>query len=87
MIAGKVPYTGNTAAIHARRTPHTPASAREPAGEAAIGGNAVPTVLKAASELRKEHPGVSFRFFIGDATDVCERLDHGSLDFAMLLAP
>lgn len=63
------------------------AGTREPAGEVAIGGNAVPTVLKAASDLRKQHAGVRFRFFIGDATDVCERLDHGSLDFAVLLAP
>ena len=63
------------------------ASTREPTGEVAIGGNAVPTVLKAAANLRKQHSGVRFRFYTGDATDVCERLDHGSLDFAVLLAP
>lgn len=56
-------------------------------GSVAIGGSTCATVLAAATSLRREHPGVQFHFFSGEATDVCERLDHGSLDFAVMLAP
>lgn len=37
--------------------------------------------------MRKRYPDVSFQFYSGDATDIIERLDHGNLDFAILLAP
>ena len=41
----------------------------------------------AAAEVRKAHPEVRFRFYASDTTDVTEKLDHGSLDFAVLLTP
>ena len=56
-------------------------------GRVSIGGIATRTVLSAAAALRKEHPQVTFDFYSGDASDVTQRLDHGSLDFAVLLEP
>ena len=56
-------------------------------GEIVIGGNATNTVLQTASSMQKRNPNVSFQFYSGDATDIIERLDHGNLDFAILLAP
>ena len=55
-------------------------------GKISIGGNLQSSVLKAAA-LREQHPGVSFQFYSSDATDVTERLEHGTLDFTTLLAP
>lgn len=62
------------------------ADARQLTGEIAIGGSK-PSVLRAAAALRNACPGVSFHFYSSDATDVTERLEHGSLDFATLLTP
>ena len=56
-------------------------------GTISIGGNLQPSLLRAASALRTKHPGVSFQFYSSDATDVTERLEHGTLDFTTLLAP
>lgn len=56
-------------------------------GEIAIGGNSTPTILKTASAIHRKHPNVTFQFYNGDATDVTERLNHGNLDFAILLQP
>ena len=56
-------------------------------GEIAIGGMPTKQILSAAAELRKTHPRVQFRFYASDAGDVTEKLDHGSLDFAVLLTP
>ena len=56
-------------------------------GEIAIGGNPTMTVLKAAALLRSEYPDVHFQFYSSDAIDVLERLEHGSLDFAVFLEP
>lgn len=56
-------------------------------GEIAIGGNAAATLLKAASAMHRQYPEVTFQFYSGDATEVTERLDHGNLDFAVLLQP
>lgn len=44
-------------------------------------------IITAASALHKKYKDVTFDFYSGDATDVTERLDHGSLDFAVLLKP
>lgn len=63
------------------------ADEKELVGEISIGGNIQPSVLKAAAALREQHPGVSFQFYSSDATDVTERLEHGTLDFTTLLAP
>lgn len=56
-------------------------------GEIAIGGNPTMTVLQAASRLRAQYPAVRFQFYSGDAIDVLERLEHGSLDLAVFLQP
>lgn len=56
-------------------------------GEITIGGNSTNTVLEAATKLRQHHKGVHFQFYSSDATDVQERLEHGSIDFAILLQP
>ena len=56
-------------------------------GEVSIGGMPTRDILGAAAKLRQAHPGVRFHFYASDANDVAERLDHGSLDFAVLLTP
>ena len=56
-------------------------------GEIAIGGGPTAQVLEAAAALHAAHPEVRFDFYSSDATDVLERLDHGSLDFAVVLQP
>ena len=62
-------------------------SEAELSGEIAIGGTPTHTILQAATVLRRENSGVQFHFYGSDATDVIERLEHGSLDFAVLLEP
>lgn len=56
-------------------------------GTVTIGGGPTARVLRAAAELRRAHPGVQFAFHSGDATDVAALLEHGSLDFAVMLHP
>ena len=56
-------------------------------GEITIGGNPTITVLNIASRLRSQYPDVHFQFYSSDAIDVLERLEHGSLDFAIFLEP
>ena len=56
-------------------------------GEIAIGGNLSQTILEAAAILRTKHSDVHFQFYSSDAIDVLERLEHGSLDFAVFLKP
>ena len=59
----------------------------EVAGDISIGGNIPQTILQTASSMQKQYPSVSFQFYSGDAIDVTERLDHGTIDFAILLQP
>ncbi len=61
--------------------------AEEILGDIDVGGMASKSVLAAAARLRKVSPGVRFHFYSGDAVDVSERLDHGILDFAVMLEP
>ena len=56
-------------------------------GKISIGGIPTKSIITAAANLRKEYQDVSFEFYSGDATEVMQRLDHGSLDFAVLLKP
>lgn len=56
-------------------------------GEVTIGGYPTEQVLKTAAEVRNNHPAIRFDFYTNDATSILERLDHGSLDFAVLLEP
>ena len=60
---------------------------REISGEIVLGGNPTHTLLAAASALQKQYPDIRFHFYRADATDITERLDHGSLDFSVLLQP
>ena len=59
----------------------------EVSGEISIGGTPVKTVLQTAAALRAAHSNIRFHFYSNDATEVTERLDHGNLDFAVLLQP
>ena len=56
-------------------------------GKITIGGNPTMTVLNSASRLRSQYPDVHFQFYSSDAIDVSERLEHGSIDFAIFLEP
>ena len=57
------------------------------AGEVAVGGHIPRFLLKAAARTHEAHRGIRFYWHNGDATDVSERLQHGTLDFAVLLQP
>lgn len=56
-------------------------------GDIYIGGSVSDKILSVASAMRKKYDGVKFHFYCGDAVDVSERLDHGSLDMAVMLEP
>ena len=56
-------------------------------GEISIGGNPTESILQTASALRTKYPDIRFHFFLSDAIDVLEHLNHGTLDFAALLTP
>ena len=56
-------------------------------GDLYLGGNTPDIILRAASQLRSHHPDIQFHFHSADAVDITERLDHGSLDFAVMLEP
>ena len=56
-------------------------------GEVTIGGNPTMTILNTAARLRSQYPDVHFQFYSSDAIDVLERLEHGSIDFAIFLEP
>ena len=54
-------------------------------GTVAIAGTPRQCVLEAASALHQQYSKIRFSFHVGDAPDITERLDHGSLDFIVLL--
>lgn len=57
-------------------------------GDIYIGGGeteAMKLVARAATELQKEYPHISYHMFSGNAADVTERLDKGLLDFGLLV--
>jgi len=56
-------------------------------GEIYFGGSTPDSVLHVIAKLRKKYPEIRFHFYSGDAVDVSERLNHGSLDFAVMLEP
>ncbi|MCD8372574.1 MAG: LysR family transcriptional regulator [Clostridia bacterium] len=66
------------------------APAEEVYGEIFIGGgesHAISSVAKAAKKLLERSPEVRFNFFSGDTLEVCEKLDKGLIDFAVLVEP
>ncbi len=62
-------------------------SAEQLAGELAVGGGASAQVAGVAARLARQYPGVSLYFFSGSAEDVLERVEHGVLDFGVLIEP
>lgn len=60
---------------------------KEVIGDIYLGGGTPESVLHAAAKLREMYPEVQFHFYSGDALDVSERLNHGTLDFAVMLEP
>ena len=59
-------------------------------GEIYIGSGesyAIDEIAKVAKGLREEHPGITFHFYSGDTQEVTERLDHGLIDFGVLVEP
>ena len=59
----------------------------QPAGEVSVGGNPTAFLLRVITDLSRHYPRLRFRFYSSDADDISERLDHGSLDFAVLFRP
>lgn len=57
------------------------------AGDIYIGGCASDSIVSAAAKVREKYPEIRFYFYNDDAIDVAERLNHGSLDFAVMLDP
>ena len=57
-------------------------------GIVTIGGGAYSTVItQTVSKLHVQFPNIQFDFYNGDAIDVQEKLDNGTLDFGILLDP
>ena len=57
-------------------------------GEVFIGGGesySVRTVTRAAHEVQKSYPSVSFNFYSDDAAGVTEKLDKGLIDFGIVV--
>lgn len=57
---------------------------QEVVGCVSIGGLITQEVLKIASSIRKSYPNITFDFYVNEATEIIERLDHGLLDFVIL---
>lgn len=62
-------------------------SAGQLTGELAVGGGPAEALSAAAARLVRQYPGVTLYFFSGSAEDVLERVDHGVLDFGVLIEP
>lgn len=63
---------------------------QEVIGSLSIGGgesDAMRIIAKAANALKKQHPGIHFQLFSGNAEDVKEKLDKGLLDFGVFVEP
>jgi len=56
-------------------------------GDIYMGCTTAESIIRQAAKLREKYPEFRFHFYSGDAVDVTERLDHGSLDFAVMLEP
>ncbi len=58
------------------------------AGDICIGGgetHAMRCIAKVAVAVRREHPGIRYHLYSGNADDVLERLDKGLLDLGILI--
>lgn len=56
-------------------------------GVISIGGAQSPTVAQATAQMAERYPDVKFQFYNGDAETLTEKLDHGTLDFGVLIEP
>ena len=62
----------------------------ETAGEISVGcgeTQIMREIAKVMIPLQREHPGIHFSLYSGNADDVAERLDKGLLDFGLLFEP
>lgn len=62
----------------------------EIAGDVCIGSgetHAMRALARVAIDVRREHPGIRYNLYSGNADDVIERLDKGLLDFGVLIDP
>lgn len=60
------------------------------AGDIYIGGGeseAMRILARVATSLQKDYPDVRYHLYSGNADDVTEKLDHGFLDFGLLIEP
>ncbi len=59
-------------------------------GDVYIGGgetDAMRIIAKTAQKLKRDHQGIRYHLFSGNADDVTEKLDSGLLDFGILIEP
>ena len=56
-------------------------------GVISIGGAGSSAVAQATAMIADRYPGITFQFFNGDAETLMEKLDHGTLDFGILIEP
>lgn len=59
-------------------------------GDVCIGSgetHAMRALARVAIDVRREHPGIRYHLFSGNADDVAERLDRGLLDFGVVIDP
>lgn len=56
-------------------------------GVISIGGAQSPTVAQSTAQMAERYPDVKFQFYNGDAETLTEKLDHGTLDFSVLIEP
>lgn len=60
---------------------------KEIGGEIAIGGSYSELIVQVATHLHDIYPNIRFHFYSGDAVDIAEKLDNGTLDFGVFIEP
>lgn len=56
-------------------------------GDLYLGGSTTKRLLQETSMLIEKYPHIQLHFYSNDAIDISERLNHGFLDFAVMLEP
>ena len=56
-------------------------------GDLYLGGTTTKKILKETAMLIEKYPNIQLHFYSNDAVDISERLQHGLLDFAVMLEP
>lgn len=73
-----------------KTTAEIKSSNNEISGNICIGSgetDAFSLIAKAANDLQKNYPNITYSIFSGDAAHITERLDRGLLDFGLLVEP